>query len=265
MKPNTHTRQVPSGSPALPCHRSRPQAGFTLVEILTVAAIITFLVGITIAGLAKGTENGRASAVAGAISQIKGAVKQFADDHGGVVPITDSTSATAIPTSGATFGGASATALSKAIILDTVLLTERTADRAVQLPAGPNPLPVNPAAADVLWDVTLQRFRMNPDAVPTRDYTLCNRLECQTVTATSPETALGSNFLLDGVNNLPAGRRVVSAVIPGCPASLAQRISQKLDGDRFSTNETTMDRQGAVVYNTPVNGVTDVYIYVVDL
>jgi prepilin-type N-terminal cleavage/methylation domain-containing protein len=265
MNTNTKPRQPQAGSQALPLHRSRSQAGFTLVEILTVAAIITFLVGITIAGLSKGTENGRASAVAGAISQIKGAVKQFADDHGGVVPITESTSATAMPTNGATFSGATAAALSRAIILDTVLLTERTADRAVQLPAGPNPLPVNSGAADVLWDVTLQRFRMNPDAVPTRDYSLCNRLECQAVSATSPETALGSNFMLDGVNSLPAGRRVVAAAIPGCPASLAFRISQKLDGDRFSTNETTLDRQGAVVYNTPANGVTDVYIYVVDL
>jgi prepilin-type N-terminal cleavage/methylation domain-containing protein len=249
----------------LPLNQSRPQAGFTLVEVLTVAAIITFLVGITIAGLTKGTENGRASAVAGAISQIKGAVKQFADDHGGVVPVTESGAAASIPTNGATFGGATAAVLSKAIILDTVLLTERTADRAVQLPAGPNPLPVNPTAADVLWDVALQKFKMNPDAAPTRDYTLCNRLECQAVTVTSPETALGSNFLLDGINNLPAGRRVVAAILPGCPASLALRISQKLDGDRFSTNETTLDRQGVVAYNTPANGVTDVYIYIVDL
>ncbi|NUQ66353.1 MAG: prepilin-type N-terminal cleavage/methylation domain-containing protein [Pirellulales bacterium] len=265
MKIHPKLRQLQPGSLRLPVRRSRREAGFTLVEILTVAAIITFLVGITIAGLTKGTENGRASAVAGAISQIKGAVKQFADEHGGVVPITDSTTATAIPTSGTTLSGSTATVLSRAIILDTVLLTERTADRAVQLPAGPNPRPVNPTAADILWDPALQRFRMNPDAVPTRDYSLCNRLECQAVTATSPETALGSNFMLDGVNGLPAGRRVVAAIIPGCPASLALRISEKLDGERFSTNETTLDRQGAVVYNTPSNGVTDVYIYIVDL
>ena len=264
---NAHPKhpKVSSGAPALLCRRQARRAGFTLLEILTVGAIIAILAGIAITGLSKGTENSRAAATAGAISQIKSAVKQFADDHGGIVPLTDAVAAASIPTSGATFGAASAAVLSKAIILDTVLLTERTAERAVNLPAGPNPLPVNSGAADVLWDATLQKFKMNPDAAPTRDYALCNRLECQLSSATAPETALGTNFYLDGTNSLPAGRRVVCAVIPGCPASLAYKISQKLDGDRFSTNETTLDRQGTVVYNTPANGVTDVYLYIVDL
>jgi len=262
----THTNNHNQiGAPRLPLsRRARQTAGFTLIEVLTVAAIITVLVGVTIAGLTKGTENGRAAGVVGAISQIKGAVKQFADDHGGLVPITESAAATNIPTSGTTFSAASATVLSKAIILDTVLLTERGAERAIQLPAGPNPPPVNASAADVLWDSTLQKFKLTPDAAPTRDYALCNRLECQLSSATTPETALGTNFFLDGTNGIPSGRRVVCAVIPGCPASLALKISQKLDGVGFSTSETTLDNKGSVVYNTPANGVTDVYIYVAD-
>jgi prepilin-type N-terminal cleavage/methylation domain-containing protein len=264
MKTYTNTKNQ-IGATRLPLsHRARKVAGFTLIEILTVAAIITILVGVTIAGLTKGTENGRASGVVGAVSQIKTAVKQFADDHGGLVPITDSATAANIPTAGTTFSAASATVLSKGIILDTVLLTERGAERAIQLPAGPNPPPVNAGAADVLWDPTQQKFKMNPDAAPTRDYSLCNRLECQISSATSPEIALGTNFFLDGTNSIPSGRRIVCAVIPGCPASLALKISQKLDGVGFSTNETTLDNKGAVVYNTPVNGVTDVYIYIAD-
>lgn len=246
-------------------HRFRPQSGFTLLEILIVSGIIAVIAGIAIAGLSKGSESSKAGLVAGSIAQAKTAVAQFATDHGGLVPLTESATASALPTSGATFGAASATVLSKALILDTVLLTERTAERAIQIPAGPNPLPVNSSAADVLWDATLQKFRMNPDAAPTRDYSLCNRLECQMATATNPELALGSNFFLDGSTGIPLGRRVVCAVIPGCPASLALKISQKIDLDRFSTNETTLDRQGAVVYNTPANGVTDVYIYLCDL
>ena len=264
MKTYTNT-QNNNGAPRLPLgRRAGKLAGFTLIEILTVAAIITVLVGVTIAGLTKGTENGRAAGVVGAVSQIKSAVKQFADDHGGLVPVTDSTTAANLPTSGTTFSAATATVLSKAIILDTVLLTERGAERAIQLPAGPNPPPVNASAADVLWDSTLQKFKMNPDAAPTRDYSLCNRLECQISSATSPETALGTNFFLDGTNGIPSGRRVVCAVIPGCPASLAYKISLKLDGVGFSTNETTLDNKGSVVYNTPVNGVTDVYLYIAD-
>ena len=248
-----------------PPARRRTQSGFTLIEVLTVAAIITILVGVTVAGLSKGTENGRAAGIVGALHHVRIAVKAFADDHGGLIPVTESAAAGVIPTSGATFSATSPAALSNAIVLDTVLLTERGAERAVQLPAGPNPAPVNSGAADVLWDTTLQKFKMNPDAAPTRDYSLCNRLECQITTATSPLTARGSNFQLDGANDLRAGRRVVCAVIPNCPAGLAFRLSQKFDGDRFSTDATTADGKGAVIYNTPANGATDVYIYVTDV
>lgn len=252
-----------SGASRLLFPRSR-QAGFSLIEILIVSGIIALIAGIVVAGLSKGSESSKAGLVGGAIGQIKTAVIQFANDHGNIVPLTESTTASALATLGSTFSAASATVLSKAIILDTVLLTERTAERAIQLPAGPNPLPVNGTAADVLWDGTLQKFKMNPDAAPTRDYAACNRLECQMSSATSPETALGTNFFLDGTTSIPAGRRVVAAIIPGCPASLAYKISQKIDGDKFSSNETTLDRQGAVVYNTPANAVTDVYIYIAD-
>lgn len=260
---NTSHRQNKSGASRLLFRRSR-NAGFSLIEILIVAGLIAVIAGIVVAGLSKGSESSKAGLVGGAVGQIKTAVVQFANDHGNIVPLTESATASALPTSGATFGAASATVLSKAIILDTALLTERTAERAIQLPAGPNPLPVNSSAADVLWDPVLQKFKMNPDAAPTRDYALCNRLECQLSSTTSPETALGTNFFLDGSSNLPAGRRVVCAVIPGCPASLAYKISQKIDGDKYSSNETTLDRQGAVVYNTPANAVTDVYIYIAD-
>src|SRR5437762_1075397 len=112
--------------------------GFTLLEILSVGAIIAILAGISIAGLAKGTENSRAAAVTAAVSQVKAAVRQFADENGGLVPITESPAAAVIPTTGAALGSASATVLSNAVILDTVLLTERAAERAINLPAGPN-------------------------------------------------------------------------------------------------------------------------------
>ena len=149
-----------------PPARRRPLSGFTLVEVLTVASIITILVGVTVAGLSKGTENGRAAGIVGALHHVRIAVKAFADNHGGLIPVTESAAAGVIPTAGTTFSAASATVLRNAIILDTVLLTERGAERALQLPAGPNPAPVNASAADVLWDPTLQKFKMNPDAAP---------------------------------------------------------------------------------------------------
>ncbi len=245
----------------------RSTRGFTLTEILIASGIATVIFGTLIAGYSLAAENGKASAVTTAANSLKNAVTQFAQEHGNVVPITEASAAGQIPTAGATFSAATFTALSNGTTLETALLNEKCMERAMNLSVGPNLIATNPTAADVLWDVTLQAFRMNPDAAPTRDYSLCNRLECQVSNTTSPETAAGANFWLDGSSNIATGRRVVYLIIPNCPVSLAYKISRKIDGDNFSTNETTLDRKGAVVYNAPAPGttMTTVYVYILDV
>jgi len=256
---NTHTQK--RGASRL----LRSQRGFTLTEILVTVAIITAAIGASFAGYTLAGENGKAGAVATAIKNAKDAVAQFANEHGNVVPITEQTVAGQIPVSGTTFSATAAATLANACTLEPVLLTEKCADRAINVAAGPNAVATNSGANDVLWDVSKQAFYMNPDAAPTRDYSSCNRVECRIASSTSPETAAGSNFYLDGSNSIATGRRVVYMVIPNCPASLAYKISRKIDGDNFSTNESTFDKKGAVVYNTPSNGVTTVYIYILDV
>lgn len=243
----------------------RSTRGFTLTEILVAAGIATAIIGTLIAGYALAGENGKASAVTTAVKSIKDAVTQFAQEHGNVVPITEATAGGQIPATGATFSATAFATISNCTTLEPALLTEKCAERAINIPAGPNLVATNSAAADVIWDVALQSFRMNPDAAPTRDHSPCNRVECRVSNTTSPETAAGANFFLDGSSNIAAGRRVVYVVIPNCPASLAYKISKKIDGDDFSTNESTLDRKGAVVYALPANGATTVYIYVLDV
>lgn len=243
----------------------RSQRGFTLTEILVTVAIITAAIGASFAGYTLAGENGKAGAVATAIKNAKDAVAQFANEHGNVVPITEATVTGQIPVSGTTFSAAAIASISNACTLEPVLLTEKCADRAVNVAAGPNAVATNSGANDVLWNATSQAFYMSPDAAATRDYTNCNRIECRISSTTSPETATGSNFYLDGTNSIATGRRVVYMVIPNCPSSLAYKISRKIDGDNFSSNESTLDRKGAVVYNTPSNGATTVYIYILDV
>jgi type II secretory pathway pseudopilin PulG len=235
-------------------------SGFTLLEILTAAAMALLVLGTIVAGLTKGTESSKAAAVASALHNVKTGVKQFADEHGGWVPITESTVAGSIPVS----GEAAIAVASKAATFDNVLLTERALDRALQIGVGPNP----PATGSVElpWNSVAQNFTVG-DA-PTRDYSLCNRVEVALVShaATPLEAApLGSQFYLDGVNGLPAGKKAIYVAIPRCPGSLAYKISKAIDGDRFSTSPSLADPNGAVIYTTPVNGATDVAIHVMDL
>ena len=92
--------------------------------------------------------------------------------------------------------------------------------------------------------------------------TATSRIICRASNTTAPNTAGGSNFQLDGVKNLPSGARVVSAFLESVPEAEARELSQRLDGDALSTT-TGADAKGKVVYNTPANGVADVYVYMI--
>jgi type II secretory pathway pseudopilin PulG len=93
-----------------------------------------------------------------------------------------------------------------------------------------------------------------------------SRIHANTSNTTTPSTAAGRNFRLDGRANLPAGSRVVYAQIYNVPAKEAQDMSIRLDGDgRSAANLATADDEGKVVYNTPnrTTGLTTVYVYFV--
>ena len=74
----------------------------------------------------------------------------------------------------------------------------------------------------------------------------------------------GTNFKIDGVNNLPAGR-VAYAVIKSVPGTEASQIAMVTDSPAFMDDTTgsagVAQSRGAVTYMASVGGVTDVYVY----
>jgi hypothetical protein len=99
-------------------------------------------------------------------------------------------------------------------------------------------------------------------------YATISRLECAAVdTAQSPGTvdaSGGTNFKLDGVNSLPAGR-VAYAVIKSVAGPEAWQIAASIDTPAFmddtSSAATIAQGRGQAVYSAALGGVTDVYVY----
>ncbi len=91
-----------------------------------------------------------------------------------------------------------------------------------------------------------------------------SRIICSLSTATAPSTAAGTNFRLNGATNLPAGSRVVAAVVVNCTGAEARDLSLRIDGDALSqTAATTADNAGKVAYAAAdaATGLTTAYVY----
>ena len=62
------------------------QSGFTLVELLIVAIILAILAAIVVPQFAASTNDARASALRSNVSNIRGAIDLYAQQHGGTFP-----------------------------------------------------------------------------------------------------------------------------------------------------------------------------------
>ena len=62
------------------------QSGFTLVELLIVAIILAILAAIVVPQFASSTVDARASALRSNLSNIRGAIDLYAQQHGGTYP-----------------------------------------------------------------------------------------------------------------------------------------------------------------------------------
>jgi type II secretory pathway pseudopilin PulG len=80
------------------------------------------------------------------------------------------------------------------------------------------------------------------------------------VSGTNPQYDLDG----DGTSDTGGSGNLVQAVISGVATADAVELSHRLDGIPLSqaTGSVVADLQGRVKYATPVNGVTDVYIYI---
>lgn len=211
----------------------RRQHGFSLVEMIGVLAIIAILAVIIVPKVFSTIASARITSSASSINAIKSAVTEFSGKYG-AVPVTGGTSR-----------------------IDDLLLADGLLESRFVVKVGTQPS--TPPIAGATWSRTNGAWT----ATGGTNQTTQARIVCQTSTTNSPATANGTNFLLDGTNPIPAGSRVIAAVIPGCTIAEARELSLKIDGESLSTtaaNATTADTLGKVAYNA--GATTTVYVYI---
>jgi len=246
-------------------HTHQYSQGFSLLELVLVLAIIAVLAGFL---LPKGFDALRSARVQQAVKTVetlKTALTEFISMPGGSGSIPR-TEGTGIPTSGAALTGATDVAKGNASRLDTVLLSAGKIERPISLRMGTQVYVSAGSGNEVTWNQALQAFVMTPDAAPLRNWTGVTRVEARASNpALAPSAALGANFRLDGVTNRAANLVVAYLVIPGCPAKDAYELALAMNAPQLAPVEGAACDTGLVAYAAPLNGITDLYIYVCDI
>jgi len=215
----------------IPVMSQRRQSGFSLVEMIGVLAIIAILAVIIVPKVFSTIASSRITNTASSINAVKSAVAEYAGKYG-TIPLTTTN------------------AIAR---LDDLLFSEQMLETRFSAKIGTVATNYNVATYNRTTDVW---------AGGNAGTTAQSRIICITsAPATAPSAALGANYRLTGVTNLPASARVVSAVIMGVTANDARELSLRIDGEIGSTALGAADDIGKVVYATPANGVTNVYIY----
>lgn len=172
------------------------------------------------------------------------------------------TEGTGIPCSGATLTGATDAAKGNGARLDSVLLTAGKLERPIGIRMGSQAAAPTGTGNEMIWNQAAQAFVMSPDAAPLKNWSLVTRVEARAATPlTAPSLAQGGNFRLDGVTNVNANYTVAYLVIPGCAAGDAYNLALAMNGAQFAPTEGAASDNGIVAYAAPVNGLTDVYVF----
>lgn len=269
MKPIT-PMTVASGRPA----RDR---AFSLIEILVVVAIIGILAAILIPALNKALQAAHVNRTISDLKQLKGFAADAANQLGGTLPQTKGYASSSSVVSATTSPNLSSSApadFNNALRLEEVLISVPSPklDKYFVPACGSQALAPagGSAVVDPRYNAATGTFYNLPDAriTPGYGYSAVSRLECAAVdTAQAPGTvdaSGGTNFKVDGVNNLPGGR-VAYAVIKGVAGPDASQIAVAINTPAFmddaSGTAATAQARGEVAYSAAVGGVTDVYVY----
>ncbi len=208
--------------------------GFTLIEMIGVLAIIAILAVVVVPKVFSTIAGSRVTSAVASINSVKSAITQFGGRYGSV-PLTGANSRV------------------DDLLLATGMLENRFV---VKIGAQPG----RTAVAGATWSNATGAWVATGGSSQATQ----SRIVCATSTTTTPSTASGTNFRLDGRANLPAGSRVVAAVLVDVTGAEAMDLSQQIDGAPYSqTAATAADNNGKVVYAAPnaTTGLTTAYVY----
>jgi type II secretory pathway pseudopilin PulG len=200
--------------------------------MIGVLAIIAILAVVILPKVYSTIAASRVTTVIASINSLKTVISDFAGKYG-AIPLTNNNSR-----------------------VDDLLFTAGFLDGPFKAGIGnPPPKPPIPSAA---WTYTNGAWAATGGASQTTQA----RIICANSNTNVPTN--GNNYRLNGATDLPAGSRIISAVLPGVRGPEARELSVRIDGDGLSAATNTLaDNTGKVVYAAPNNaGVTTVYIYI---
>jgi len=246
-------------------HRQSVTSGYSLLELVLVLAIVSVLVGLLLPKGFDALRNARIQQVAKTVDTLKTALTDFIAMPGGngTLPRTEGTT---IPTSGAALTGATDIAKGNGARLDSVLLATGKLERPLTLRMGSQVYTSTGSGNEMTWNQALSAFVISPDAVPLRNWSAITRIEARSSNAAlAPSAAQGANFRLDGLTNRGANLVIAYLVITGCPAKDAYELALSMNAPQLAPIEGAACDTGLVAYAAPVNGTTDVYVYLAEI
>jgi prepilin-type N-terminal cleavage/methylation domain-containing protein len=206
-------------------------SGFSLVEMIGVLAIIAILAVVIVPKVFSTIAASRVTNAVASITSIKTAVAEYAGKHG-TIPLSDAQSR-----------------------IDDLLVAAGMLESRFSVKIGtqqPNP----PLAGDA-WNPAAGGYTLGTGGVGQGTQ---SRIICVTSAPAAVPGTAGTNYQLDSVNNLPAGARVISAVIVGLTATESRELSLRIDGDSATPSTTGIaDTKGKVTYAAAG---TTAYVYI---